>query len=190
MNMIAEQPLIVSIFLGFVSLALLFGWLQTGNKAAGIAGLIFLLLIPAEWFVAANIVTDREQIETLIYETADAVENERYEDAYKVIGDPDAERRARIELPPYTFDIARVNSIRSIKVIEGMQPLEAEVDMTIKADISNRSGTINDFRVVRRLVLRLQKDPKGQNTTGQWKVIDYQNLPMTGGPDQFSTLPQ
>jgi len=190
MNMIAEQPLIVSILLGFIGLALLFGWLQTGNKAAGIAGMIVLLLIPAEWFVAASIETNREQIERLIYETADAVEKERFEDAYRVIGDPDAERRARIELPQYTFDLAQVNSIRSLKVIEGITPLEAEVDMTIKADVSNRSGTINSFRVVRRLILRLQKDTTGPNDEGHWKVIDYQHLPMTGGPDQFSNVSQ
>ncbi|TWU42880.1 hypothetical protein [Novipirellula artificiosorum] len=181
MTMISEQPLMVSLMLGLIGAALLFGWLQTGKRLPGIAGVVLLLLIPVAWIAASLLVTDREQIETILFEVAAAVEAGEYEKTYQYIGDPDAEQQARQELPLYTFKSAKINSIRGIDIIDGSSPTEADVDLTVKADVSNKSGSIRDLRVVRRLILRMQK-----NTGGVWKVVQYQHLPMLGGPDQFS----
>ncbi|TWT82885.1 hypothetical protein CA13_43480 [Planctomycetes bacterium CA13] len=183
MTMLAEQPLVVSLILGLLGVLLLYGWLQTGKKPPAIVGLVFLLLIPFAWVIASHVVTDRERIEELIYEVATAVEAEDYEKVYAFIGDPEALRRARVELPIYDFDMAKVNSIRRITLVPSSDPLEADVDMTVKVDVSMTSGAMRHMRGPRRIILKLQKT--GQD---EWKVIQYQHLPIAGGPDQFSNI--
>ena len=114
--MLAEQPLLVSVLLGVLAGGLIYGWLQTGKKAAAVAGLILLLLIPVAWLVASRWETDREQIESLIYEIADAVERNDHEAAVKVIGDAKTKEQARQELSNWTFHLAAVNNISSINI--------------------------------------------------------------------------
>jgi len=181
--LLAEQPLVVSLMLGTLAFGLIYGWLQTGHKGAAIAGLIAASLIPAAWVIASRWQTDREQIESLIYEIADAIERNDHEAAVKVIGDSRTQAQARQELNRWTFQLARVNRIRSIDVIEGTYPLEADVDMSVKVDVSQVKGSIRNVRVLRRLILKFQKPEN------DWVVIDYRHMPITGGPDQFSSPP-
>jgi hypothetical protein len=182
-SLLAEQPLLVSLMLGTLGGGLIYGWLQTGKRQAAIAGLVFLGLIPIAWIVAAKWQTDREQIESLIYEIADAVEQNDHERALKVIGDSQTKTRARQELSYWTFHLARVNRLRSIDIIKGTYPLEADVDMSVKVDVSHVGGRIRDTRVARRLILKFEKSEDG------WVVTEYQHMPIVGGPDQYSTLP-
>jgi ketosteroid isomerase-like protein len=183
-TLLAEQPLLVSIMLAALAAGLIFGWLQTGKTAAAVAGLVLVLLIPLAWVIAAYWVTDREQIESLIRETAEAVENNDYDRVYSVIGDPSTETQARAELPQYEFDEARVTGIRSLEFIQGSYPPEADVDLNVRVSVSHRGGRFADVRVPRRLILRLQQ------TDDRWRVVDYRHMPVVGGPDAFSTAPQ
>lgn len=180
-TLLAEQPIIVSLMLGALAAGLVYGWMQTGKAAAGIAGLIMLLLIPLAWLLASYWVTDREQIELLIERTAVAVAANEHEQVLAVIGDPRAEAQARAELPNYQFDEARVTGIREIVILDDTYPLEAEADLNVRVDVSHRGGRFRNVRAPRRLILTLQK----QNE--EWKVIAYEHLPVVGGPDQFST---
>jgi hypothetical protein len=182
--LLAEQPLVVSLMLGTLAVGLIYGWLQTGKKAAAVAGLIAVLLIPAAWVIASKWVTDREQIETLIYEIADAVERNDHAEAVRVISDPKTKAQARQELNQWTFSLAAVNRIRSINIIEGTYPLEADVDMSVKVRISHVKGSIRDQPVPRRLILTLEKSEDG------WLVTQYRHLPIAGGPDRYSTGPR
>ena len=182
-KLLAEQPLIVSLMLGASSAAMLFFWLQSGKPPAAIAGAVLALLIPVAWIVASRWETDREQIESLIYSIADAVERNDVETAVQIIGDPATRDKARVELNRFTFDMAAVNKIRSIDVIDGTFPPEADVDMSVKVDVSHNSGQFRKIRVLRRLLLRLEK------SNDLWKVTDYRHSPITGQPDQYSTLP-
>ncbi len=181
--LLAEQPLVVSLMLGTLGGGLIFGWLQTGKKEAAAAGLVAFALIPLAWLIASRWETDREQIRTLIYEIANAVEENDHDTAVEVIGDPQTRSRARQELANWTFHLARVNKIRSIDVIEGTFPLEADVDMSVKVDVSQNRGSLRDVRVPRRLILKFEK------ATDQWVVTDYRHMPIAGGPDQFSMPP-
>lgn len=179
--MLAEQPLLVSLMLGALAVGLFYGWLQTGKKEAAIAGLVFALLIPVAWIVASRWETDREQIESLIYEIADAVERNDHEAAVKAIGDPQTKAQARQELQNWTFELAQVNRISSIDVIQGTSPLQAEVNMSVKVNVTGRG--VRSRRVPRRLLLKFE------NRNGDWFVTDYRHMPIAGGPDQFSTPP-
>ena len=182
MQVLAEQPLLISLMVGLIGGALLYGWTQTGKRTVAIAGLVFLLLVPVVWIVSSMMVTDREQIEAIIYEAAAAVEANDHEVALKHIGDPKAKAQAARELPNYIFSLARVNRIRSIMFIEGSYPPQADVDMSVKVDVSSKSGGIRDVRVPRRLLLQFEKD-----SDDQWKIVKYEHMPIVGGPDQFST---
>ncbi|TWU20193.1 hypothetical protein Pla52o_47080 [Novipirellula galeiformis] len=182
MQVLAEQPLLISLMVGLIGGALLYGWTQTGKRAAAILGLVFLLLIPTVWIVSSMMVTDREQIEAIIYEVAAAVEANDHDAALAYINDPNAKAQAAQELPNYVFSLARVNRIRSITIAQGSYPLEADVDMSVKVDVSSKSGSIRDFRIPRRLLLRFQKD-----SNDQWKVVKYEHMPIAGGPDQYTT---
>lgn len=185
MTLLAEQPLLVSIMLGVLSAGLFYGWLQSGKRAAAICGAVAALLIPLAWLLASSWETEREQVEAMIYAAADAVENNDFERVYQFIGDEATRERARTELPNYEFTIADVNRIRRIDLIEGTYPPEADVDMSVKATVSHRGGRFHDVRVPRRLILRLEK--RGDN----WTVVDYQHMPIAGGPDNFTTtMPQ
>ncbi len=183
-DIVAEQPLIVAVMLAAIGGALVFGWLQTGKKPALVIGAIVLAMIPVAFLVAAKWHTDREQIEAIIYETADAVEKNDYERAYKIIGDTDAQAMARTELPQFEFTMARVNKLRSIDIVEGSFPPAAEADLSVKVDVSSKRFGIRNVRVVRRLMLKFEK------VDGSWIVTGYRHLPIVGGPDQFTTEAQ
>ena len=183
-TLLAEQPLLVSLMLAALAAGFTFGWLQSRKKAAAAAAVACALLIPVAWFVASRWETDREQIERLVYEIADAVERNDVETAVSIIGDPALQSRARVELNNYTFEMAAVNKIRSIDVIEGTFPTEADVDMSVKVDVSHNRGSFRNVRVLRRLLLRLEK------SNDDWVVTDYRHMPITGQSDQYSRLPQ
>ncbi|GAA5508800.1 hypothetical protein [Novipirellula caenicola] len=181
MQVLAEQPLLISLMLGLIGGSLLYGWTQTGKRAAAVVGIVFLLLIPAVWIASSMMVTDREQIEAIIYEAAAAVEANDHDAALNYIGDPETKAKAALELPNYIFSLAQVNRIRSIVMIEGSYPPQADVDMSVKVDVSSKRGGIRDVRVPRRLLLHFEKD-----SAGQWKIVKYDHMPIAGGPDQFS----
>jgi ketosteroid isomerase-like protein len=181
-TLLAERPLLTSLMLAAVAFGLIYGWLQTGKKPAAIAGLVVLALIPFTWILAERWETDREQIESTIYQIADAVEANDHEAAVAVIADPQTRTQARIELQRWTFQLADVNKIRSIELISGTFPPEADVDMSVKVDVSEARGG-QSFRVPRRLILKFVKEGD------RWMVTDYQHMPITGGPDPYSTKP-
>jgi hypothetical protein len=180
-TMLAEQPLLISAMLGAFGCGLLFAWMQTGKKAAAVLGLVCLALIPVAFVVASKLETDREQIERMIYETADAVERNDFDRVYQLIGNADARRMAQQELPNYEFTMARVNKLRSIEILEGAYPPEADAELSVKVDVSGKRGGIRNVRVVRKLLLRFEK------RDDVWVVTDYKHMPIVGGPDGYST---
>ncbi|MEM6364718.1 MAG: hypothetical protein AAF539_05685 [Planctomycetota bacterium] len=200
-TLIAERPLIVAFMLGILAAAMIYGWLQTGRRPLAIAGLMVLALIPVSWIVAERWVTDREQIEQLIHDTAEAVQTNNHNTVLGVIGDDATRRQAAMELPRYEFSVAEVTSIREITVLTGTLPLEAEVDINVKVVVSDKRGSLKNIRVPRRVQLTMEKrypagvtdrgsssaQPSGSD--GSWVVTGYQHLPIIGKPDGFTTRP-
>ncbi|MEP2310840.1 hypothetical protein, partial [Rhodopirellula bahusiensis] len=169
-QLLAEQPLVISIMLGVLAAALIYSWLQTGKKALVISGLVCAALIPLAWVIAGNWVTDEERIETLIYDVAQAVEEERYDDVVELIGAEKTKAQAGTELQRYEFEVAKVGNIRSIKMVQGAVPPQANVDMTVKVTVSEKRGSIKNVSIPRRLMLTFEKsgDPKAAH--GGWVV--------------------
>jgi ketosteroid isomerase-like protein len=182
-SLLAERPLLTSVMLAAMAFGLIYGWLQTGKKPVGIAGVVFLMLIPLAWVIASRWETDREQIESRMHEIAAAVEANDHDAAVAIIADPTTRAQAKAELRRWTFQVARVNQIRSIELIAGTFPPEADADIVAKVELSGTSSG-QTYRVPRRLILKFQKNGD------QWQVIDYQHLPIVGGPDRFSNKPR
>lgn len=182
-TLLAEQPLLLSLMLGILAAGLIYGWLQTGKRVVGIAGLVVLGLIPVTWFVSNAWVTDREQIRDLIYETADAVESNDADRAVRVIGGrhPQLVARAKAELANYEFRQASVNQIRHIRVNSDAIPMHAEVELIAGVDVVSRQGQFN-AKTPRRLTLQFEKQPDGQ-----WVVVEYSQGPVIGDRDAFSS---
>ena len=186
---LAESPLVVSIALGVLAAALIYGWLQTGKKPMAIVGLVLVLCIPLAWVIAENWVTDRERIEQLIHEVADAVEANDHDRALSIIGDESTRRQAAGELPQWEFSQADVGSIRSIRIIEGNMPIQADVEMTVKVTVSSKRGSIQNISVPRRLNLTFEKRGSDSSDHGGWVVTGYRHFPIVGNADGFTTRP-
>lgn len=182
-SLLAEQPWLVTLMLGSLVAGLIAAWTQTGNKIALIAAPVIALLIPAAWTLAAHWQTDREQVRDLIYEIADAVEQNDHERVLAVVGDSQTRQRARSELQNWVFNVAEVNRIRSIDVVAGSIPKVANVDMTVKVDLRQRKGRGMTARFPRRLILKFEK------AADQWKVVEYRHLSPVG-KDRFSEVPR
>lgn len=185
-NILAEQPILSAGLLACIAVAMIFGWMQTGNKIALAGGLISLLLIPGAFILASYWVTDREQITALIHRTAEAVGNNDVDLALQII-EPSQRAKfeaAKADLSRFRFDEARVNKLRTIDITENSVPMEAEVDMSVTAVVSDQRGQIRGMRVLRRVILQFRK-----SASGQWFVYDYNHLPIVGAPDSFSPKP-
>lgn len=185
-TLIAEQPLILALLLGVIAAAILWGWLQSGKKAALIAGLAVLALIPIGWYVSSVWVTDREQIQAAIESTAQAVRDNDFDRALQII---EPQQRAllssaRADLSRFHFREARVNQIRTIQMLEGGGAPEAEVDLTVTVVVSDQHGTFTDTRVIRRVLLSFRK-----STDGNWYVYHYNHMAPIGATDAYSPNP-
>ncbi|MEM0927014.1 MAG: hypothetical protein AAGJ83_13315 [Planctomycetota bacterium] len=179
-TILAESPLMLSVMIGVLTLALAYGWMQTGNRKVGLAALGTLLLIPAAIYLTHILVTDRERILEVIETTVAAVEANDHETVVQVIIDPATRARALAELPRFRFERARARNIQ-IRLVQGSDPPEATVDLDASVTVSLVRGGISRQPVARRVFLTFQKQ-----SDDQWRVIDYSHQPPIGGPDAYS----
>lgn len=176
----AENPLMISIMIGIVVIGLLYGWLQTGDKRIAFAALVATLMIPAAYYLADAIETDREKILRAIYTTVRAIEQNDHESAVQVIGDRATRQRALNELPRYEFHRIGVRNIE-IRIVQGSFPLEATADLDASVTASLSNGAMKNIRVPRRVILTFQKQPDES-----WLVTDYTHRPLIGKADNFT----
>lgn len=182
LSVLAEQPLLLSFLWAVTGGALVYGYLQSGEKKLGVAGAVFLALIPVTWVVSSRMVTDREKILQIIHETASAVEANDVETAVRSIQNPDTRRRAQQEVPRYEFHKIQPRNIQ-IEFVEGSYPPEATADMDVSVRLSQRNGPMKNQGGSRRLIVTFQ-----QQSDGNWVVTDYNHRPLVGPPDAFSQV--
>ena len=179
MDVIAEQPIVVSVVIGGIGLMLIYAWLQSGVKALLVAGGLVLALIPVEWWMAGTIVTDREAIRRMIHDTAAAVEANDFDTALSVMPNGLEKAKAAAELSRFQFEEARMTGERAINVEHFAGAVTAEADINVRVRVTGRGiGTLN---VPRRLVLDLEK--RGD----RWMVVGYRHLPPVGPADSQSS---
>ena len=181
-RLLAEQPTLLAIMLAILGGGSVYGWLQTGKRAAAFIGLICFLLIPAGYLLAANWETDREQISQLVHSAAASVEANDVDSVLAFIdpGEPEIRDRAAAEMPKYRFKRVDVGQIRSIKFVQNAFPPEAQVDITVNVTGGLQSGGGTEHKGSRRVVLRCHKQ------TDRWYISEYTHLLVIGGPDAFT----
>ncbi|MCD0459599.1 hypothetical protein U8335_21985 [Roseiconus lacunae] len=180
MTIFAEQPWLISGMIALLVVGLFVAWTNTGEKNLAISGIVIALLIPGAFIVANAIETDREAILRTIETTAAAAEQNDRESVVVVIADRETRQRALNELSSYEFERVRVGNIK-IQFVEGSLPLEATVDLDATVRGGLASGRVQGMTIPRRVILTMQKQ-----SDGQWKVIDYTHVSLTGDPDGFT----
>jgi len=167
--------------------AFVVGWLQTGKRGLIFAALATSLLIPAAWWLADWWVTDRERIEEIIHEVARSVEANDHAGVVAFIDESQTRQQALAELPKYRFTMAQVNRLREIRLLPGNRPPSASAELSVKVDVGQQSGPIQNVRVLRLIRLSLEKTGTGPDGEPDWMITGYSHAPMTGQPDQYST---
>lgn len=182
-NLIAQQPILLSVVLALLAAALLYGWTREGQRWLAVSGLVLLALIPPVWIASSMLVTDEEEIRSMIEEMAQSIEANDHDAAVSVIhpNRTDIIARARQELPNYEFSRARVGGYNKIKILPGTNPTEAVVDLNASVTLSTKNGFLSNQRGARKLLLYLRKTDDG------WKVIDYAHRQVVGGADPYSS---
>lgn len=182
-KLIAEQPILLTVVLGLVGVALLYGWTREGRRWLAVAGLIVLALIPLAWLSSSLLVTDEEEIRTMISDMAKNIEANNHDAVYAIIhrNRPDIVARAKSELPNYEFSRARVGGFNKIRILPGTNPKEAVVDLTASVTVSIKNGFLQNQSGARKLLLHLRETDDG------WKVIDYSHRQVIGGDDPYTS---
>lgn len=182
MQILAEQPLITSLALAALGFGCLYGWLQTGKRAAAMLGIVFLLCIPPAIWLAHYWQTDREQVIQMINQTAAALSDNDVTRAISVIDPaiPGLRAQAENELARYEFKWVSIGQFRSIVFVDAADPPEALVDVTANALLASRAHGFGETRISRRVIFRCRKYRE------RWFVSEYTHLPVIGGPDGYT----
>ena len=182
-SLIAEQPILLTVVLGLLAIALLYGWTREGHRWLAISGLVMLGLIPLIWLSATLIVTSEEEVRAMITDMASKIEANDHEAVYQAVHPSRSDILARVkaELPNYEFSRARVGGFNKIKILPGTNPKEAVVDLTASVTVSFKNGMFQDQTVPRKLLLYLR------NTDDGWKVIDYAHRQVVGPSDPYTS---
>ena len=111
-----------------------FGWVQTGNKYLGYAGIGLVLLTALATFINFQFETDRERISGILHDAAGAVKRNDFPELFKHLhpNAPEA-NRVRQELPRFEFSYARVSRIRDIQINHDTNPPTAIAEFTAVA---------------------------------------------------------
>jgi hypothetical protein len=182
-DVILESPWIVAgIGLGIFAITI-YGWIQTGQKAAlyTAGGMLIATLIAV--LVSSMVETRQEKVRKLVHSIADHLSANRFDQVIAAIHPEATEtvHRAQAELPNYKFNSAKVTGIREIKFTDTVEPPRVVVTMTVVVDVET-----NGFagRVPRLVEVTFYE------SGDQWLVYDYSHTdPMSGFRDE-GTFPR
>lgn len=171
MTWLGENPMPIALIGGLLTAVLVGGWLKTGERrlayGAGVSLLVALALLALE----RSIVTDREQIEKLIYSVAGHVKAGRNEEAVRHILPEPAELRQRAlgELRLYSVtEIAIKRPIR-IHLSPENAPTHGTAEFNVVVTGGDALGMIKDQRVPRFLKVHFEK------SDGVWYAAEYEH---------------
>ncbi len=173
-DFLLESPVLLGVSGMLVSGTILFFWTQTGHKAALYSGGIVAAVTAVLMTISVQIETDRERIEKILNQVADALERGDYEKVYGYIhpNAAQASRRARSELPNYRFTDARVTRIKSITVNRSSTPPTAlaEFHVMVAGDMNG-----HPFKLPRFIKVYFM------DRNGTWLVRDYEHFDAATG---------
>lgn len=177
MNRLYESSLPLLLLGLLIMAACALGWLKTGRQRLLLGVLAGLLVALGGVLLERLVVTDREQIERVIYAVAAEIRAGRTEGAIEHL-DPQAEeqrQRARSELRLYKVSEISIKRPLEITVTPPENPTRARAEFNVVVTGGDVTGTITDQRVPRYLIVHFVK------REGRWYAADYEHLePLHG----------
>lgn len=182
-DILLESPWIVASVGLFIVAITIYGWIQTGQKAAlysagGILIATLLAVLISNW-----VETRQEKIRKVVHSVADDLGANRFEQIIAAIHPEATEtvRRAQAELPNYKFKSAKVTGIHEINFTDKVEPQRVVVKMNVVVDVET-----NGFsgRVPRFVEVTFYK------FGDQWLVYDYSHTDPMSGFREEGTFPR
>ena len=163
-----EQPWIVGTIGSILTVASVFGWLQTGNRWAAYSAIGFALITVLMVLMNLWVVTDREEVTVWLFQIASEVENNETPKVMARISHDatDRVRDAAAKLPRIKFLNARITKIHKVEIQSNRFNAKANVRMNVfvEADIQNYP-----VKAPRWIGLSLQK------IEGKWLLTDFED---------------
>lgn len=139
---------------------------------AAIVGIGSVALVITERYI----VTDREQVNNLLYEVANDVEFNRHDAILSHMKvDSRAYKSAVVEMPKYKFRRCNITGIREIQLKPDVNPTSATVNFVVFVDVNAMQTHQYDGPGRREVTLTLEKQPDGK-----WLIVDYSHRHPTG----------
>ena len=168
---LSEKPLVI-VLMGVTTAIVLGGlWMQTGRKSALYALLCSLVATAGLLVLERLIVTDREQIDTILHQAARDVERNDLEALFRYTHSraESIRRQARAELPRYVFEQVSIKSNLEINVRTDRDPPTARARFNAVVTLSEREGLIHHRRIPRFVIVVFEKEGD------EWRVVGYEH---------------
>ncbi len=173
MTWLLEQPLPTLVMGVVLAAALIMGFLKTGQKSLLFATLAVVALAVGLLIAERMVVTDREQVEQVLFEIAQAVERNDMDGALRHVS-PDAPgvEHARSELGRIQFQEVDIKPNLEIQVAPDRIPATAEARFNVVVTANVGLGVSRYPRYV-EVTFEKQGD--------RWVVRDYSHYEPTRG---------
>jgi hypothetical protein len=162
-----ESPLIVLAFGVVFTLITGYAWFQTGNPWARNSAFGCLLLTVFLVWLGNYIQTDKERVQSMLLETALALQNNDFEKVRQRIHPKatDVVQAASDRLKEVRFSAARISRIHEINVSQG-PTLTAQVRANVFVDVESQGF---QAKTPRWVLLDLEEHE------GKWKVVHFEH---------------
>jgi hypothetical protein len=170
MEWILENPFPAMVVGGITCVILGGGWLQTGRRPLLLLMIGAILLTVGAVLLEGLVVTDREEVESTLFEIASLVEQNEIEAAmqYAYSGSPQVRQEATSELSHYHFVSVDIKPNLEIQVFPNEDPPRATADFNVVVVLGTRDGLISERRIPRYVEVTMYRE-----VDGQWRVSDY-----------------
>jgi flagellar motor component MotA len=171
MTTLFEKPFLIGVLGAISAVVLGFLWLQTQRRLA-LYGLFAVLVLTVIGIVlASSIVTDREAVEAVLYQAAQAVEDNDLTAVLALIHSQSTSIRdqATAEFPQHEFHQLSIKPNLEITFDRPEQPTEATAKFNVVVSGSERNGLVKNWRVPRFCIVTFRKDGDA------WRVFAYQH---------------
>jgi hypothetical protein len=167
LEMLLESQVTIGAIGTIGAIATFYAWIHTGIKQLFPTSIVLAVATVALVTLSLMVDTDQEILRRYIYETAEELESNKYQNVISKIH-PQATgvlQDARMRLPQIQFTAARIKSIHTIQVTRHPTGAHATITMNayIEASYNGRRG-----RAPRWIQLTLERD------NGQWMMVDFQ----------------
>ncbi len=164
-----ENPLWLGVCGALVTIVAAVLWMQSGARSAAVIALVAIVSTVLLVLVSLRVETDREKVVQTINQVADAVESNDLQRVLTYIAPSGAQglRRARHELPQFTFREARMTRLKSVMVNRNNTPPTALAEFSVIVDVAANGQEARLPRFVKAYFVEVG---------GRWLVRDYEHF--------------